>query len=145
MLRISQLLDARRRDSGSDTATSPPDSPTTQTSQPPPQSPTSINSSAPVSPAVSLFSAKGHTRVSSSVSSLVSASGLGISFDSPSKGPLTDVKEEEPTVDPCESELNEEYLGMFNFFFFLLTPCLLIFLLRICRSIQYHLRFARWI
>ena len=105
MQRISQLLGDSAADDHHDA--SPPDSPTMTTQ---PQSPLSSNSSAPVSPASSLFSAKGHTRDSSSVSSLVSVSGLGISFDSPTKGPLTDVKEEEPSVVDV-SEPNEEYLG----------------------------------
>ena len=112
MFRISQLLDAKRRGS----------SETNTESFQLPQSPISANSSAPVSPAVSIFSAKGHTRLSSSVSSLTSGSGLGISFDSPSsKGPLSGVKEEEPvTSDPyglCEPpDLNEDYFGMSSSF-----------------------------
>lgn len=75
-----------------------------------PLSPLTINTSAPASPSVSLFSAAGHNRVSSSVSSLVSAPGLGNSLDSPSRGHLTGVKEEECTRDSLE----DHYFRMFS-------------------------------
>lgn len=69
-----------------------------------PLSPLSLNTSAPASPAISLFSAAahGHNRVSSSVSSLVSSTGLGNSIDNPSRSHLTGVKEEESTRDSLE-------------------------------------------
>lgn len=69
-----------------------------------PLSPLSLNTSAPASPAISLFSAAGHghNRVSSSVSSLVSSTGLGNSMDSPSRSHLTGVKEEECSRDSLE-------------------------------------------
>ncbi|KAL2828694.1 hypothetical protein BDW59DRAFT_170820 [Aspergillus cavernicola] len=76
-----------------------------------PQSP--LTASTPVSPAVSLFSAKGHTRFSSSASSLVSTPGHGNSIDIASRNPLTGVKEEEP----CGSQamdLEEEYFQHFD-------------------------------
>lgn len=112
MLKLSQLLDAKRRDS-SDTNTE------SAQARLVPQSPLTVNSSAPVSPTVSLFSAKGHTRLSSSVSSLVSSSALGISVDSPSKAQLTGVKEEEPIAyddeQHCEPpDLEEEYFQHFE-------------------------------
>ncbi|CAI7639575.1 unnamed protein product [Penicillium pancosmium] len=69
-----------------------------------PLSPLSLNTSAPASPAISLFSAAGHghNRVSSSVSSLVSSTGLGNSMDSPSRSHLTGVKEEECSRDSLD-------------------------------------------
>lgn len=66
-----------------------------------PQSPLTLNSPAPASPALSLFSATGHTRVSSSVSSLVSSSGLG-AMDSPGRSHLSGVKEEPIARDSLE-------------------------------------------
>ncbi|KAF4760827.1 hypothetical protein HAV15_007049 [Penicillium sp. str.  len=90
MYKLSQTIDATRE--SLDAA----DSPTRQ-----PHSLT-INTSAPASPAISLFSTAGHNRVSSSVSSLVSSSGLGNSMDSPSRSHLTGVKEEECTRDSLE-------------------------------------------
>ncbi|GKZ28755.1 hypothetical protein AbraIFM66950_000110 [Aspergillus brasiliensis] len=81
--------------------------------QPPsPWTNTTTSSSTPVSPAVSLFSAKGHTRFSSSVSSLVSSPGHGNSMESSSRNPLTGVKEE-----PCGSQprdLEEDYFQHFD-------------------------------
>ncbi|CAI7667555.1 unnamed protein product [Penicillium bialowiezense] len=74
-----------------------------------PLSPLTINTSAPASPSVSLFSAAGHNRVSSSVSSLVSAPGLGNSLDSPSRGHLTGVKEEECTRDSLEDHYFQHF------------------------------------
>ncbi|KAL2864601.1 uncharacterized protein BJX67DRAFT_207372 [Aspergillus lucknowensis] len=105
MLKLSQLLDAKRRDSF-DTMRdlSPP-------SRQPPHSP--LTASTPVSPAVSLFSAKGHTRLSSSASSLVSTPGHGNSIDIPSRNPLTGVKEEEPCGAPAK-DLEEEYFQHFD-------------------------------
>jgi hypothetical protein len=101
MLKLSQLIDAKRRDS-SDTMGEP-----SVLSRPPPQSPITTGTSTPVSPAVSLFSAKGHTRFSSSVSSLVSSPGPSNSMDIPSRNPLTGVKEE-PSGAPAR-DLEEEY------------------------------------
>ncbi|GLB03075.1 hypothetical protein AtubIFM57258_006552 [Aspergillus tubingensis] len=105
MLKPAQFLDTRRRDSFETMAESSPSS-----RQPP--SPWTTTSSTPVSPAVSLFSAKGHTRFSSSVSSLVSSPGHGNSMESPSRNPLTGVKEE-----PCGSQprdLEEDYFQHFD-------------------------------
>ncbi|OJZ84095.1 hypothetical protein ASPFODRAFT_139936 [Aspergillus luchuensis CBS 106.47] len=105
MLKPAQFLDTRRRDSLEAMAESSPSS-----RQPP--SPWTTTSSTPVSPAVSLFSAKGHTRFSSSVSSLVSSPGHGNSMESPSRNPLTGVKEE-----PCGSQprdLEEDYFQHFD-------------------------------
>ncbi|KAI2919729.1 hypothetical protein CBS63078_2826 [Aspergillus niger] len=105
MLKPAQFLDTRRRDSFETMAESSPSS-----RQPP--SPWTTNSSTPVSPAVSLFSAKGHTRFSSSVSSLVSSPGHGNSMESSSRNPLTGVKEE-----PCGSQprdLEEDYFQHFD-------------------------------
>ncbi|PKY04039.1 hypothetical protein P168DRAFT_318391 [Aspergillus campestris IBT 28561] len=96
MVKLAQLLDARRRD-GVD---------------PTPTSPLTTASSTPVSPAVSLFSAKGHTQFSSSVSSLVSSPGHGNSMESASRNPLTGVKEE-----PCGArarDLEDEYFQHFD-------------------------------
>lgn len=67
-----------------------------------PLSPLTLNTSAPASPALSLFSATGHNRVSSSVSSLVS--GLGNSMESPGRNLLTGVKEE-----PARDSLEDQY------------------------------------
>ncbi|KAL3472792.1 hypothetical protein BJX99DRAFT_209595 [Aspergillus californicus] len=105
MLKLSQLLEAKRRESF-DTMRdqSPP-------SRQPPQSPSTA--STPVSPAVSLFSAKGHTRFSSSASSLVSTPGHGNSIDIASRNPLTGVKEEEPCGSPARV-LEEEYFQHFD-------------------------------
>ena len=93
MLKLSQILDAKRRDSAEDT-------------------PSSATSSAPVSPAVSLFSSRGHTRVSSSVSSLVSSPGHGNSMECASRNNcLSGVQEEEPC--PGEArDLEQEYFRM---------------------------------
>lgn len=66
-----------------------------------PLSPLTLNTSAPASPALSLFSATGHNRVSSSVSSLVSG---GNSMESPGRNLLTDVKEE-----PARDSLEDQY------------------------------------
>ncbi|EAU36180.1 conserved hypothetical protein [Aspergillus terreus NIH2624] len=106
MLKLSQLIDAKRRDS-SDTMGEP-----SVLSRPPPQSPITTGTSTPVSPAVSLFSAKGHTRFSSSVSSLVSSPGPSNSMDIPSRNPLTGVKEE-PSGAPAR-DLEEEYFQHFD-------------------------------
>ncbi|KAJ5944845.1 hypothetical protein N7516_005013 [Penicillium verrucosum] len=97
MYKLSQIIDATRE--SLDAA----DSPTRQ-----PHSPLTINTSAPASPAISLFSA-GHNRVSSSVSSLVSSSGLGNSMDSPSRSHLTGVKEEESTRDSLEDHYFQHF------------------------------------
>lgn len=98
MLKLSQLLDAKRRDSSDTYADLSP------LSRQSPQSPLTTDLSTPVSPVVSLFSAKGHTRVSSSVSSLVSSTGQGNSMES-SRNALTGLKEE-----PRQArDLEEEY------------------------------------
>ncbi|KAJ5254876.1 hypothetical protein N7505_010027 [Penicillium chrysogenum] len=89
MYKLSQIIDATRESLDADSSTRQPHSSLT------------INTSAPASPAISLFSA-GHNRVSSSVSSLVSSSGLGNSMESPSRSHLTGVKEEECTRDSLE-------------------------------------------
>lgn len=119
MLKLSQLLGARRHE-GIDTMRdlSPP-------SRQPPQSP--LTASTPVSPAVSLFSAKGHTRFSSSASSLVSSPGHGNSMDIATRNPLTGVKEEEPCGSQAR-DLEEEYFRMLpllpaSFFLFLPLHC----------------------
>ncbi|KAJ6079878.1 hypothetical protein N7467_009631 [Penicillium canescens] len=80
MHKVSQIIDAARNSLDDSTSRQP-------------MSPLTINTSAPASPALSLFSATGHNRVSSSVSSLVS-SDLKNSMDSP-RSHLTGVKEEE--------------------------------------------------
>ncbi|KAL4900571.1 hypothetical protein BDW74DRAFT_93879 [Aspergillus multicolor] len=105
MLKLSQLLEAKQRES-IDTIgdLSPP-------SRQPPQSP--LTASTPVSPAVSLFSAKGHTRFSSSASSLVSSPGHGNSMDIACRNPLTGVKEEEPHGSQAR-DLEEEYFHHFD-------------------------------
>ncbi|KAL4881477.1 hypothetical protein BJY04DRAFT_59051 [Aspergillus karnatakaensis] len=100
MLKLSQLLEAKRRESFDTMGDLSP------SSRQPPHSPTTA--STPVSPAVSLFSAKGHTRFSSSASSLVSSPGRGNSIDVGSRNPLTGVKEEEPCATPAR-DLEEEY------------------------------------
>ncbi|CAG8925259.1 unnamed protein product [Penicillium salamii] len=92
MYKLSQIIDAR-------------EDPTARQ----PRSPLTINTSAPASPAVSLFSVPGHNRVSSSVSSLVSAPGLGNSLDSPSRSHLTGVKEEECTRDSLEDHYFQHF------------------------------------
>ncbi|RAK98372.1 uncharacterized protein BO80DRAFT_161481 [Aspergillus ibericus CBS 121593] len=105
MLKPAQFLDTRRRDSIETMAESSPSSRL-------PPSPWTTASSTPVSPAVSLFSAKGHTRFSSSVSSLVSSPGHGNSMESSSRNPLTGVKEE-----PCGAQprdLEEDYFQHFD-------------------------------
>ncbi|KAJ5774571.1 hypothetical protein N7457_009467 [Penicillium paradoxum] len=91
MYKLSQIIDATRESLDADSSLRPP------------QSPLTINTSAPASPAISLFSVAGHNRVSSSVSSLVSA-GLGNSMDSPSRTQLTGVKEEECIRDSLEDQ-----------------------------------------
>ncbi|KAL4896450.1 hypothetical protein BDV59DRAFT_170675 [Aspergillus ambiguus] len=105
MLKLSQLIEAKRRDSSD--MVEP-----TVLSRPSPQSPITTGTSTPVSPAVSLFSAKGHTRFSSSVSSLVSSPGHGNSMDIPSRNPLYGVKEE-PSGAPAR-DLEEEYFQHFD-------------------------------
>ncbi|RDW60331.1 uncharacterized protein DSM5745_10789 [Aspergillus mulundensis] len=104
-MKLSQLLEAKRRES-IDTIgdLTPP-------SRQPPQSP--LTASTPVSPAVSLFSAKGHTRFSSSASSLVSSPGHGNSMDITCRNPLTGVKEEEPYGSQAR-DLEEEYFQHFD-------------------------------
>ncbi|KAF7156867.1 hypothetical protein CNMCM5623_000712 [Aspergillus felis] len=103
MLKLSQLLDAKARNSSDTNADISP------LSRQPPQSPLTADLSTPVSPVVSLFSSKGHTRVSSSVSSLVSSPGQGTSMES-SRNALTGVKEE-----PCQArDLEEEYFQHFD-------------------------------
>ncbi|PYH99158.1 hypothetical protein BO71DRAFT_415666 [Aspergillus ellipticus CBS 707.79] len=106
MLKPSQFLDTKRRDSSETMAEWSP-----STRQPPP-SPWTTTSSTPVSPAVSLFSAKGHTRFSSSVSSLVSSPGHANSMESSSRNPLTGVKEE-----PCGAQprdLEDDYFHSYD-------------------------------
>ncbi|KAL4776255.1 hypothetical protein BDW60DRAFT_81064 [Aspergillus nidulans var. acristatus] len=105
MLKLSQLLEAKRRESN-DTMGDP-----SPLSRQPPQSP--LTASTPVSPAVSLFSAKGHTRFSSSASSLVSSPGHGNSMDISCRNPLTGVKEEEPYGSQAR-DLEEEYFQHFD-------------------------------
>ncbi|KAL3434745.1 hypothetical protein BDV09DRAFT_185650 [Aspergillus tetrazonus] len=105
MLKLSQLLEAKRRESN-DTMGDP-----SPLSRQPPQSP--VTASTPVSPAVSLFSAKGHTRFSSSASSLVSSPGHGNSMDIGCRNPLTGVKEEEPYGSQAR-DLEEEYFQHFD-------------------------------
>lgn len=73
--------------------------------------PLTVNTSAPASPALSLFSAPSHNRVSSSVSSLVSSGPLGNSMESPSRSHLTGVKEEPIVRDSFE----DRYFRMFPF------------------------------
>ncbi|KAF4168732.1 hypothetical protein CNMCM6936_001152 [Aspergillus lentulus] len=103
MLKLSQLLDAKQRNSSDTYADISP------LSRQSPQSPLTADLSTPVSPVVSLFSSKGHTRVSSSVSSLVSSPGQGNSMES-SRNALTGVKEE-----PCQArDLEEEYFQHFD-------------------------------
>ncbi|KAJ5500490.1 hypothetical protein N7453_009541 [Penicillium expansum] len=92
MYKLSQIIDATRE--SLDAA----DSPTRQ-----PHSTLTINTSAPASPAISLFSAAGHNRVSSSVSSLV------YSMESPSRSHLTGVKEEECTRDSLEDHYFQHF------------------------------------
>ncbi|KAF7715497.1 Uncharacterized protein PECH_007023 [Penicillium ucsense] len=72
------------------------------------QSSLSINTSAPVSPALSLFSAIGHSRVSSSVSSLVPPAGLG-NMESSSRSHLAGVKEELPARDSIEDQYFQHF------------------------------------
>ncbi|KAJ5514806.1 hypothetical protein N7463_004358 [Penicillium fimorum] len=96
MYKLSQIIDATRESLDADSRQ--------------PYSPLTINTSAPASPATSLFSATGHNRVSSSVSSLVSSSaGLGNSMDSPSRSHLTGVKEEECTRDSLEDHYFQHF------------------------------------
>lgn len=74
-------------------------------------SPLPVNTSAPASPAISLFSATGHNRVSSSVSSLVPS--LGNSMDSPNRNHLSGVKEEElASRDSLEDQYFRKLLTM---------------------------------
>ncbi|KAJ5487863.1 hypothetical protein N7530_002163 [Penicillium desertorum] len=96
MYKLSQIIDATRESLDADSFIRQP------------HSPLAINTSAPASPAVSLFSA-GHNRVSSSVSSLVSSSGLGNSMESPSRSHLTGVKEEECTRDSLEDHYFQHF------------------------------------
>ncbi|KAI1836842.1 hypothetical protein DTO006G1_5772 [Penicillium roqueforti] len=98
MYKLSQIIDATRE------SLDALESPLRQ-----PHSPLTINTSAPASPAVSLFSAAGHNRVSSSVSSLVSSSGLGNSMDSSSRSQLTGVKEEDCTRDSLEDHYFQHF------------------------------------
>ncbi|KAL5337002.1 hypothetical protein BJX70DRAFT_255330 [Aspergillus crustosus] len=99
-MKLSQLLEAKRRESFDTMGDLSP------SSRQPPHSP--LTASTPVSPAVSLFSAKGHTRFSSSASSLVSSPSHGNSIDIASRNPLTGVKEEEPCASPAR-DIEEEY------------------------------------
>ncbi|CAI7614790.1 unnamed protein product [Penicillium glandicola] len=97
MYKLSQMIDATRESLDADSSIRQPHSPLT------------INTSAPASPAISLFSATGHNRVSSSVSSLVSSSGLGNSMESPSRSHLTGVKEEDCTRDSLEDKYFQHF------------------------------------
>jgi hypothetical protein len=92
MRKLSQIIDAQR------------DSLDAMDSPRLPQSPLTVNTSAPASPALSLFSAAGHNRVSSSVSSLVPSTGLENSMDSSSRTHLTGVKEELCARDSLEDQ-----------------------------------------
>ncbi|KAJ5947069.1 hypothetical protein N7466_000084 [Penicillium verhagenii] len=67
--------------------------------------PSLSNTSAPASPAFSLFSATGHNRVSSSVSSLVPS----LAMDSPSRNPLSGVKEEDLARDSLEDQYFQHF------------------------------------
>ncbi|KAJ5585233.1 uncharacterized protein N7459_005033 [Penicillium hispanicum] len=98
MRKLSQIVDAQRE-------------PLDATDAPRLQSPLTVNTSAPASPALSLFSAAGHNRISSSVSSLVSSTGLGNSMDSPSRSLLTGVKEEETLA---RDSLEDQYFQHFD-------------------------------
>lgn len=113
MLKLSQLLDAKRRDSSeAATAAAAATDPSAISSSRSIQSPGTTDSSTPVSPAVSLFSSKGHARVSSSVSSLVPSPGHGNSMESATRDHgLTGVKEE-PCTDKAR-DLEQEYFRMF--------------------------------
>ncbi|KAL2223349.1 hypothetical protein M432DRAFT_539283 [Thermoascus aurantiacus ATCC 26904] len=106
MFKLSQLFDSKRPSSADAN---------TESSQArlPPQSPLSVDSSAPVSPSVSVFSARAHTKCSSSVSSLVSSPGMGNSMEAsgPVKTQLMGVKEE-----PLEREGRELEMDYFQHF-----------------------------
>ncbi|EPS27607.1 hypothetical protein PDE_02550 [Penicillium oxalicum 114-2] len=68
----------------------------------------STHTSAPASPALSLYSVVGHSRVSSSVSSLVSPVGLG-NMESASRSHLAGVKEELPPRDSMEDQYFQHF------------------------------------
>lgn len=107
MFKLSQLFDSRRPSSADTNADFP------QAHYIPPQSPLSNYSSAPVSPAVSVFSTKEHTKCSSSVSSLVSFPAMGNSME-PSgsvKTQLMGVKEE--PMEREDRELEADYFRKF--------------------------------
>lgn len=103
MLKLSQLLDAKRRDS------SDLPEPASRSIH----SPGTANSSTPVSPAVSLFSTKGHARVSSSVSSLVSSPSHGNSMESATRNHCLTGVQEEPCAAGEARDLEQEYFRMF--------------------------------
>ncbi|KAL2013805.1 hypothetical protein VTN00DRAFT_1330 [Thermoascus crustaceus] len=108
MFKLSQLFDSRRPSSADANADS------SQAHYIPPQSPLSNYSSAPVSPAVSVFSTKAHTKCSSSVSSLVSSPAMGNSME-PSgsvKTQLMGVKEE--PMEREDRELEADYFQHFD-------------------------------
>ncbi|KAJ9297848.1 hypothetical protein DTO271G3_4069 [Paecilomyces variotii] len=112
MLKLSNLLDSKRPSYGAeadiDSSQACPSS----------QSSLSVTTSAPVSPAVSLFSAKGHTKFSSSVSSSVSSPAMGMSMESSGsisgsmKMPLTDLQEE--PIERESRELEDDYFKHFD-------------------------------
>ncbi|KAH8697179.1 hypothetical protein BGW36DRAFT_427150 [Talaromyces proteolyticus] len=82
-----------------------------------PVSPTYTDSSAPASPAVSSFSlSRPHSKFSSSVSSLISSPGMGISMERSGSWPtqLREVKEE-PFPKPSKA-MEDEYFGYFDQF-----------------------------
>lgn len=110
MLKLNNLLDPKRRYSAEEDINPDPSHP-----HPSPQSPLSVTTSAPVSPAISLFSAKGHTKFSSSVSSSTSFPGMGMSMEGSGsisgsmKMPLTDLQEE--PIERESRELEDDYFS----------------------------------
>ncbi|KAJ9215782.1 hypothetical protein DTO166G4_2619 [Paecilomyces variotii] len=112
MLKLSNLLDSKRPSYGAEA-----DIDSSQ-AYPSPQSSLSVTTSAPVSPAVSLFSAKGHTKFSSSVSSSISSPAMGMSMESSGsisgsmKTPLTDLQEE--PIERESRELEDDYFKHFD-------------------------------
>ncbi|KAL1968856.1 hypothetical protein VTN77DRAFT_1217 [Rasamsonia byssochlamydoides] len=108
MLKLSQLFEAKACNSAE---TSQESSHAYQAS-----SYSSVSAgSTPVSPVVSLFSSRGHSRFSSSVSSLRSSSGMGISMEGSGllRKQLREVKEE-PVERVSNDEIESDYFQHFE-------------------------------
>ncbi|KAL1981521.1 hypothetical protein VTN96DRAFT_2502 [Rasamsonia emersonii] len=109
MLKLSQLFDAKGRNSAEANESSHAHHPS--------QSSVSADSSSQISPVVSVFSSRVHSKFSSSVSSLISSSGMGNSMEGSGlhKKQLREVKEE--PIERGSDEIESDYFQHFDHYY----------------------------